>query len=78
MQDDQYSDSDKQRLLRRKNDLLAAQTLSSTTAMQYELAKNNIGILIDKFTAIEKILKPAIEMNMKINNDEFNKVYKLL
>lgn len=78
MQDDQYSDSDKQRLLRRKNDLLAAQTLSRTTAMQYELAKNNIGILIDKFTAIEKILKPAIEMNMKINNDEFNKVYKLL
>ena len=76
LKDDQYSDSDKQRLLRRRNDLLAAQTLSTTTAMQYEMAKNNIGILIDKFIAIEKILKPAIEMNMKLDSSQFNSISK--
>lgn len=76
LKDPSYSDSDKQRLLRRRNDLLAAQTLARTTALQYELAKNNIGILIDKFTAIEKILKPAIEMNMKLDDGQLNSVVK--
>lgn len=72
------SQSDKQRLVRRKNDLISAQLLAKTTAMQYELAKNNIGILVDKFTAIEQVLKPAIDMNMKISTTEFKSIAKLI
>lgn len=78
LESDDVSQSDKQRLVRRKNDLISAQLLAKTTAMQYELAKNNIGILVDKFTAIEQVLKPAIDMNMKISNTEFKSIAKLI
>lgn len=48
--------------------------LCTTTSMQYNLAQNNIGILIDKFNAIESILKPAMEMNAKILSSELKKL----
>lgn len=72
--DPQYSNSDRQRLQNRKNDILSAQMLCTTTSMQYNLAQNNIGILIDKFNAIESILKPAMEMNAKILSSELKKL----
>ena len=77
MNDTQYSDSDRQRLIRRRNDLVSAQLLAQTTAMQYELSKNNIGILVDKFNAIGNVLKPALEMNMKITSNDFKNITKL-
>lgn len=77
LNDTQYSDSDRQRLIRRRNDLVSAQLLAQTTAMQYELSKNNIGILVDKFNAIGNVLKPALEMNMKITSNDFKNITKL-
>lgn len=64
------SQSDIQRLIRRKEDLISAQLLAKTTAMQYDLCKNNIGILMDKFNSIEKVLKPALEQNIKFSKKE--------
>lgn len=65
----------KERLLRRKNDLMAAQILCSNSAAQFELSMSNIITLIDKFTTIEKILKPVITQNMQLTK-EMNRLLK--
>lgn len=57
---------DIQRIVNRRNDLVAAQLLMINTAAQYDLAITNINILIDKFDSIEQILKPLIEQNEQI------------
>lgn len=72
---DEASASDIQRLMRRRDDLISAQILSNQTAMQYDLCKNNVGILMDKFSSIEKVLKPALEQNMKFSKSEFKNVF---
>lgn len=63
--------STKARLLRKRDDLLSAQILSKNNALQFELAKNNISILIEKFNSIEKILAPAIRQSMQLKKSEF-------
>lgn len=65
------SDSDIQRLVRKKNDLISAQTLCNVTSIQYDLSKENTAILIDKFRSIEQVLKPAISQNLKIGSSDF-------
>lgn len=72
---DEASAADIQRLMRRRDDLISAQILSNQTAMQYDLCKNNVGILMDKFSSIEKVLKPALEQNMKFSKSEFKNVF---
>ena len=64
-----------QRLIRRKDDLLSAQILANTNAIQYDLCKANIGILIDKFISIEKVLRPALEQNIKFSKSNFNRLF---
>ncbi len=74
----EISELDQQRMIRKKNDLITAQLLCQTTSAQYELSKENIAILIDKFKSIEQILKPAVSQNLKLGKDEFNSVLKKL
>lgn len=57
------------RLLRKRDDILSAQIMCQNTAVQCKLLQNNINILIDRFHSIEMILKPAIEMNMKLSSN---------
>ena len=64
-----------QRLVRKKNDILSAQILAKTNAIQYDLCKANIGILIDKFISIEKVLRPALEQNVKFSKSQFNRIF---
>ena len=75
MKSEDASAADIQRLMRRRDDLISAQILSNQTAMQFDLCKNNVGILMDKFSSIEKVLKPALEQNMKFSKSEFKNVF---
>ena len=49
--------------------------LAKTNAIQYDLCKANIGILIDKFISIEKVLRPALEQNVKFSKSQFNRIF---
>ncbi len=75
MRDNELSTYEAQRLVRKKDDLLSAQILAKTNAIQYDLCKANIGILIDKFISIEKVLRPALEQNIKFSKSNFNRIF---
>lgn len=60
---------ERDRLLRRKTDLAAAQLLCANSAAQFELSMSNTITLIDKFTTIEQILKPVITQNMQLTKE---------
>jgi hypothetical protein len=75
MRDNELSTYEAQRLVRKKNDILSAQILAKTNAIQYDLCKANIGILIDKFISIEKVLRPALEQNVKFSKSNFNRIF---
>ena len=75
MRDNELSTYEAQRLVRKKNDILSAQILAKTNAIQYDLCKANIGILIDKFISIEKVLRPALEQNIKFSKSNFNRIF---
>lgn len=60
---------ERDRLLRRKTDLSAAQLLCANSAAQFELSMSNTITLIDKFTTIEQILKPVITQNMQLTKE---------
>jgi hypothetical protein len=75
MRDNELSTYEAQRLVRKKNDILSAQILAKTNAIQYDLCKANIGILIDKFISIEKVLQPALEQNVKFSKSQFNRIF---
>ena len=75
MRDNELSTYEAQRLVRKKNDILSAQILAKTNAIQYDLCKANIGILIDKFISIEKVLRPALEQNVKFSKSQFNRIF---
>ena len=75
MRDNELSTYEAQRLVRKKNDILSAQILAKTNAIQYDLCKVNIGILIDKFISIEKVLRPALEQNVKFSKSQFNRIF---
>ena len=67
VKDRTVTEAEYERLNRRINDLIAAQTLCHTTSLQYDLAKNNIGMLVDKFNSIYNVLAPAMQMNTQLN-----------
>lgn len=71
----EISAHERDRLIRRKNDLTSAQLLCANSAAQFELSMSNTSTLLDKFNTIEQILKPVITQNMQLTK-EMNRVLK--
>lgn len=69
------SSNDSARLLRRRNDLESAKLLMHNNLMQFELAKNNILMLIDSFNTIENILGPALKQSSSLDKNIINSLY---